>query len=63
MALTTFHIVQGLSRTPLLFIPRYLTNLLFKFSFVNLKFQNMKTKFVGKDARQKMIEICLVKSA
>ena len=27
MALKTFHIVQGLSRTPLLFIPRYLTNM------------------------------------
>ena len=26
MALKTLHFVQGLSRTPLLFIPRYLTN-------------------------------------
>ena len=30
MALKTLHIVQGLSRTPLLFIPRYLTNILFE---------------------------------
>ena len=30
MALKTFHIVQGLSRTPLLFIPRYLTNMFFQ---------------------------------
>ena len=27
MALKTFHFVQGLSRTPLLFIPRYITNI------------------------------------
>ena len=27
MALETFHFVQGLSRTPLLFIPRYPTNI------------------------------------
>ena len=30
MTLKTFHFVQGLSRTPLLFIPRYLTNIFFK---------------------------------
>ena len=30
MALKTLHFVPGLSRTPLLFIPRYLTNILFK---------------------------------
>ena len=30
MALETFHIVQGLSRTPLSFIPRSLTNIFFK---------------------------------
>ena len=30
MALKTLHFVQGLSRTPLLFIPRYLTNMFFK---------------------------------
>ena len=30
MALKTFHIVQGLSTTPLLFIPRYLTNIFFE---------------------------------
>ena len=30
MALKTFHIVPGLSRTPLLFILRYLTNIFFK---------------------------------
>ena len=30
MVLKTLHIVPGLSRTPLLFIPRYLTNLFFE---------------------------------
>ena len=30
MALKTFHFVPGLSRTPLLFIPRYLTNVFFR---------------------------------
>ena len=30
MASKTLHFVQGLSRTPLLFIPRYLTNLFFE---------------------------------
>ena len=30
MGVRTLHFVQGLSRTPLLFIPRYLTNLFFK---------------------------------
>ena len=30
MALKTLHFVPGLSRTPLLFIPRYLTNLFFQ---------------------------------
>ena len=30
MTLKTLHIVQGLSRTPLLFIPRYLINIFFK---------------------------------
>ena len=30
MALKTLHFVQGLSRTPLLFIPRYLTNIFSK---------------------------------
>ena len=30
MALKTFHFVPGLSRTPLLFIPRYITNILSK---------------------------------
>ena len=33
MASKTPHIVQGLSRTPLLFIPRYLTNIFFKNMF------------------------------
>ena len=35
MASKTPHIVQGLSRTPLLFIPRYLTNIFFKNVFKN----------------------------
>ena len=30
MVLKTLHFVQGLSRTPLLFIPRHLTNIVFK---------------------------------
>ena len=30
MVFKTFHTVQGLSRTPLLFIPRYLTNVCFE---------------------------------
>ena len=30
MASNTLHFVQGLSRTPLLFIPRYLTNIMFE---------------------------------
>jgi len=30
MALKTIHFVQGLSRTPLLFIHRYITNILFE---------------------------------
>ena len=30
MALKTLHFVPGLSRTPLLFIPRYLTNIFFE---------------------------------
>ena len=30
MALKTFQFVPGLSRTPLLFIPRYLTNIFFR---------------------------------
>ena len=30
MAIKTLHFVPGLFRTPLLFIPRYLTNILFK---------------------------------
>ena len=37
MALKTFHFVQGLSRTPLLFIPRYYTNIIFKNDLPNKK--------------------------
>ena len=57
MALKTLHFVQGLSRTPLLFIPRYLTNIFSKQIFPkkknrdnrksgNLKFQ--KPRFINK---------------
>ena len=49
MASKTLHIVEGLSRTPLLFIPRYLTNIFFEnmspifFSIIeNLKIRNFK---------------------
>ena len=46
MAFKTIHFVQGLSRTPLLFIPRYLTNIFFKNIWQNKEdnyiIQNMK---------------------
>ena len=48
MTFKTFHIVQGLSRTPLLFIPRYLTSRFFKIilqknkNLENHKSENMK---------------------
>ena len=49
MALKTLHFVQGLSRTPLLFIPRYLTNKMFthilqKENLDNRKSENPKTQ-------------------
>ena len=40
MVFKTLHIVQGLSRTPLLFIPRYLTNIFSK----NIHNERKKTK-------------------
>ena len=44
MALNTFHIVQGLSRTPLSFIPRYLTNIFFhKFPANKKNLENPKS--------------------
>ena len=56
MAFKTFNFVQGLSRTPLLFIHRYLTNIFFKNvlqkktlenrTSENLKFQ--KPRFTNK---------------
>ena len=48
MALNTPHFVQGLSRTPLLFIPRYLTNIISEkiikriSRIENLKIRNFK---------------------
>ena len=42
MALKTFQIVQGLSRTPLLFIPRYLTDIFFKNMLQQWKIDNEK---------------------
>ena len=45
MALKTFHFVPGLSRTPLLFIPRYLTNICFK--NVLLKQKNLENRKSG----------------
>ena len=44
MALKTFHIVQGLSRKPLLFIPRYLTNIVFKYILQKQKKKKKKKK-------------------
>ena len=58
MALKTFHFVPGLSRTPLLFFLRYLTNI-----FSNIFSENKTRKpNIQKDARRKMIEIRLFKS-
>ena len=44
MALKTLHIVQGLSRTPLLFIPRYYTNIFFKNILQKEKLENRKSE-------------------
>ena len=50
MALKTFHFVQGPSRTPLLFIPRYLTNIFFEHILQieeiskNRKYENLKNR-------------------
>ena len=43
MAFKALGFVQGLSRTPLLFISRYLTNICFIFSPNNRKSRNLKT--------------------
>ena len=55
MALKTFHFVPGLSRTPLLFFPRYLTNIFFeniappkkRCSFFAIFFDKMASFFFG----------------
>ena len=44
MALETLHFVQGLSRTPLLFIPRYLTNLFFENIFQKQNLENRQSE-------------------
>ena len=44
MALKTFHIFQGLSRTPLLFIPRYLTSIIFGNIFQKRNLENRKSE-------------------
>jgi len=45
MVLKTFHFVPGLSRTPLLFIPRYLTNIFFrKYVLKKIKTGNRKSE-------------------
>ena len=44
MALKTFHFVQGLSRTPLLFIPRYLTNIFSENSLQKENLENQKSE-------------------
>ena len=42
--LQTLHIVQGLSRTPLLVIPRYLTNIIFEHIFQKKNLENRKSE-------------------
>jgi hypothetical protein len=44
MALKTIHFVQGLSRTPLLFIPRYLTNIFSKYFPKRKQLENRKSE-------------------
>ena len=44
MASKTLHIVPGLSRTPLLFIPRYLTNIIFENIFQQQNLENRKSE-------------------
>ena len=43
MALKTFHFVQGLSRTPLLFISRYLTNIISEHILQKEKLEHRKS--------------------
>ena len=43
MALKTLHFVKGLSRTPLLFIPRYYTNIFSKIFCKNKEYRESKT--------------------
>ena len=44
MALKTLHFVQGLSRTPLSFIPRYLTNIFFENVFKTNNLENRRSE-------------------
>ena len=44
MAPHTLHFEQGLSRTPLLFIPRYLTNIIFETISQKQKYEISKTQ-------------------
>ena len=64
MALKTFNFVQGLHITPLLYFLRYFkASFNKKLSLGNRISRNLKMSKFGKDARRKIIEICLVKSA
>ena len=49
MSLKTFHIVQGLSRTPLLFIPRYPTNIFFENSLQKEEISRIENLKISKD--------------
>ena len=48
MALKTIRFVQGLSRTPLLFIPRYLTNMFSKYMLQKTKISRIKNPKIWK---------------
>ena len=44
MALKTLDFVKGLSRTPVLFIPRYLANIIFENMFQQTNLENRKSE-------------------
>ena len=51
MALKTIHFVQGLSRTPLLFIPRYYTNICFEKILQNKKISRIENLGIWKSKK------------
>ena len=63
MALKTFRFVQGLHITPLSVFFEISKTICFELLFETLTSGNLKISTFGKDARRKIIEICLVKSA